>query len=247
MNKLLLFILLTCCPVLAVAEPLQDTLVPDQDTVITAATFTPAYTTHNFKPDFKQRYKSDDFNYTEVAGQKSLWDRFWEWVAKLLGNNKPASVKDSNNWGDIFLKALGVLAILAAIYFIARAVLHQESYWIFGRSRKGITIQDAEAENIHAMNFEQLIEQTKTTGDYRLAVRYYYLLLLKKLSLREIINWHWDKTNSDYLYEIKDGTLRKNFEYLSYVYDHSWYGDFPIDEKSFAKAEKAFLKTINTL
>jgi hypothetical protein len=229
----------------------QDSIIQIQDTVAVAGevTYHPKYTPRSFKADFKSKYEGAKFNYNEATKDKSLWDRFWERVAKffddLFGKNREAHV--NGNWIDAVIKAFAIVVILAVVYFITRAILHKESYWIFGRSRKGIAVQDADAENILVMDLEQLIQQTKTAGDYRLAVRYYYLSLLKKLSFREIIAWHWDKTNTDYLYEIKDSTLRKDFEYLSYVYDHSWYGDFPVDEKAFAKAERAFLKTINTL
>jgi hypothetical protein len=229
----------------------QDSIVQIQDTVAVAETVTyhPKYTQRSFKADFKSNYKDEKFNYKEPIEDKSMWDNFWEWVNELFdgifGKNQRPDV--NGNWMDAVIKALAIVVILVVVYFITRAILHKESYWIFGRSRKGIAVQDADAENILVMDLEQLIQQTKTAGDYRLAVRYYYLSLLKKLSFREIITWHWDKTNTDYLYEIKDSTLRKDFEYLSYVYDHSWYGDFPVDEKAFAKAERAFLKTINTL
>lgn len=248
MKQLLLYILLLCSPALITAQPLQDTIVQTHNTnaVTKKFIYKPKYTPRNFKPGFKNNYKDDAFNYTEVKEEKSAWDKFWEWVAKWFGSNSKKTPVNYN-WIDPVINALAIIVILIAIYFITRAILHKESYWIFGRSRKGITVQDAEAENIHVMDFEQLIQQTKTNADYRLAIRYYYLSLLKKLSFREIINWHWDKTNTDYLYEIKNSTLKKDFEYLSYVYDHSWYGDFPVDEKAFAKAEKAFLKTINTL
>jgi len=252
LKQLLLYILLLCSPALIIAQALQDTVVQTHNATAVSkkVIYNAKYTTRNFKAGFKNSYKDDAFNYTEAIEQKSAWDKFWEWVAKWLdgifgGSRSTSSI--NLNWVDYVIKALAVLVILAFVYFIARAILHKESYWIFGRSRKGIAVQDAEAENIHVMNFEQLIQQTKTNADYKLAIRYYYLSLLKKLSFREIINWHWDKTNTDYLYEIMDSALRKDFEYLSYVYDHSWYGDFPVDEKAFAKAEKAFLKTINTL
>src|SRR5690606_29549709 len=112
----------------------------------------------------------------------------------------------------------------------------KEGFWIFGRARKNIEVQDITEEDINQMDFRELINTKKNEGDYRLAIRYYYLWLLKTLANREIIAWHSDKTNSDYLYEIKDNTLRKEFEYLSYVYDYSWYGEFTVDDAGYAKA-----------
>ena len=134
------------------------------------------------------------------------------------------------------------------MYLIIKIIVNKEgSFRIFGRSARNITVNEVFEEDIHHMDFGQLIAGTKHKEDYRLAIRYYYLWLLKKLAAREIIDWHPDKTNTDYVYEIKDGALRKDFEYLSYVYDYSWYGEFTVDATAFGKAEKAFIKTINTL
>jgi len=207
----------------------------------------PVYTNRSFKKGYKENYTGSKFEYTEKPRTESLWDRFWAWVWRLI-NGYYNSNEDGSVSGFGMLFYIGaVLFVLLAAYFIARAVMKKDGVWIFGKSRKNISVYDADDENIHEMDFSTLIAQTRQAGNYRLGIRYYYLWLLKKLSYREIIIWHTDKTNSDYQYEIKDPALKREFEYLSYVYDHSWYGEFPIDEAAFSKAEKAFLKTINTL
>jgi len=251
-NKLIryIFLLLITFPAFAQDSTAASGDIVIQETVVTdslpdAAITIPIYTDRNFKPGFKDKYTGPKFMYETKAVPKTIFERLLEWMHGIFGS------RDTNNsginWIDLFIYVIAFLIIGFVVYLIAGSILKKEGMWIFGRSGKKITAQDAAAENIHEMDFDRLIEETKATGNYRLALRYYYLWVLKKLSRKEIINWHWDKTNSDYLYEIKDGNLRKDFEYLSYVYDHSWYGDFPVDEKSFTKAEKSFKKTLNTL
>jgi hypothetical protein len=208
----------------------------------------PVYVNRSFKKGFKEAYTGSDFKYTEdIAREASLWDRFWAWLDRMLNGTYTKNKDGSVSGYGILLYTGAVLVILLVSYFIARAVMNKESMWIFGRARGRISVKDVADENIHEMEFSTLIEQTKASGDYRLAVRYYYLWLLKKLSFNEIIQWHTDKTNADYYYEIKDSALKREFEYLSYVYDYSWYGEFPLDRGAFDKAEKAFRKTLNTL
>jgi hypothetical protein len=77
-----------------------------------------------------------------------------------------------------------------------------------------------------------------------LATRYYYLWLLKTLSDRNIIEWDIEKTNGDYLNEISNLELKNEFQFLSYVYEYSWYGEFNLNETDFEKTEIAFLKLI---
>lgn len=233
------------------AEPqnIEEFTPADADTV-TFTEITPRVTDtvtfreRAFAQDFKENYNGNEFVYERKPRQKSQWDRFKEWLAHFLDG------LFGNSTGKGFSIATWIIAgtiLLVVVYFIVRAILNNESMWIFGRQRKKIYAEDVIEQNIHEMDFSKLVNDTKATGDYRLAVRYYYLWVLKRMSLREIIDWHWQKTNSDYLYEIADKNIRKDFEYLSYLYDYSWYGEFPLDEAAFIKAEKAFQKTLNTL
>jgi hypothetical protein len=248
-TNILLYLLLLGSPLCTSAQAGRDTIIQTVTApAATQAVPVPVYVQRKFDPKFKERYDSSEFNYHTKIAAKSAWTRFWEWVGDIL--RQIFSFGDKAQSAPLFVILIRLLAILLigfVVYLIVRAILNKEGMWIFGKSGKKITVSDLGEENIHEMNFSDLIANTKKDGDYRLAVRYYYLWVLKKLSAREIIDWHWDKTNSDYLYEIKNDALKKDFEYLSYVYDYSWYGDFPVDEYAFARAERAFLKTINTL
>jgi len=214
----------------------------------TTALDTLFYNDTKFDRDFQEKYSGSDFKYEEKVVAVSQWDRFWDWVARFI--------RDIFTFGDaskaasalvIIVRVVAVLIILFITYLIVRSILNKESMWIFGKRSRKISVQDVTEQDIHVMDFDKLITETRHSGNYRLAVRYYYLWLLKKLSVKDVIDWHFDKTNSDYLYEIKDANLKRDFEYLSYLYDYSWYGEFPLDEAAFAKAENAFHKTFNTL
>ncbi len=245
-SRLLLYIVVLGSPLTVPASITQDSII-----MLPAHAAEPEntlyYKERKFDEGFQDNYSGSDFEYEKTV-PKSDWDRFKEWLIRFL-NRLFSSSGDAPeaNWLVILIRILAFAAIGLVVYFIVRAILNKESLWIFGRANKKIAAHDLAEENIHEMDFATLVTDTTRSGNYRLAVRYYYLWLLKKLSNRELIQWHWDKTNSDYLYEINDKGLKKDFEYLSYVYDHSWYGGFPVDEKAFQKAEKAFQKTLNTL
>lgn len=231
------------------ANPVTETsTVTDTVVTIPVADTTTTYTQREFRDNFKESYTDDDFQYETKTQAKNAWDRFWEAVNDFFENLFGTGKKSGGSGVGTFLTYLIAGAVVIfAVYMIVRAILDKESTWIFGKSRKNIAVQDIDGENIHEMDFPVLVEDTIATGNYRLAIRYYYLWLLKELSDREIIQWHYEKTNSDYAYEIKKESLRKQFEYLSYVYDYSWYGEFPINEAAFAKVRKAFRETLNTL
>lgn len=257
MNKLFIYLLLgssltlfaqPAADTVSVKESFAEAALADTVTLPPPVVAEHVYKNRSFTPDFKDKYKTPEFKYETKTGAKTTWDRFWDAVGRFFDNLFSVGGKSTSSLSfTIIMRVLAFLIIGFVIYMIVKVILNKEGMWIFGRSHKKMKVQDADEEDIHQMDFRVLTEQTKQTGDYRLAVRYYYLWLLKKLSNKELIDWHWDKTNRDYLYEIKNDMLRKDFEYLSYVYDYSWYGDFPLDSAAFAKAEKAFLKTFNTL
>ena len=231
------------------AQTEADTIAPAEISykeIIYKDTLT--YAKREFRSDFKENYQGPEFQYKPKSRVKTKWDEFLAWVNDIInGIFARGDGEKASSAVNLIVRILAILVLIFVVYMIVRAILNKEGIWIFGRGRKKITAGDLAGEDIHTLDFNQLVSDTKITGDYRLTLRYYYLWLLKKLSNRSVIDWHRDKTNADYLYEIKDTQLRKEFEYLSYVYDYSWYGEFPIDADAFAKAEKAFLKTLNAL
>lgn len=249
MKKFIIYIALFFSTYFVSAQAEADSIVPSEISykeIIYKDTLT--YAKREFRSDFKENYQGPEFQYKPKSRVKTKWDEFLGWLNDKInwifarGDGEKAS-----SAVNLIVRILAILVLIFVVYMIVRAILNKEGIWIFGRGHKKIAVGDLAGEDIHALDFNQMVSDTKTTGDYRLTLRYYYLWLLKKLSNRSIIDWHRDKTNADYLYEIKDPQLRKEFEYLSYVYDYSWYGEFPIDANAFEKAEKAFLKTLNAL
>jgi hypothetical protein len=202
----------------------------------------------HFAPRFKEEYKSDEFIYEQKLKQKNAWERFLEWleafVSRLFGMGDGAAA-DLLGWVFRIL-AFAVIGFL--IFLIVKAILNKEGKWIFGKNsdKKLIRYDDIE-KNLHLVDFEKLIRETLQSGEKRLAIRYYYLWLLKVLSEKEIIEWDVEKTNSDYLYEIRNQKLKHNFGYLSHIYNYIWYGEFGIDEATFDKAKAIFEQTIKSV
>lgn len=200
-----------------------------------------------FNPQFKENYTSNEFQYeTKVDnGKLSAWERFWKAVSDFLSN-----LFDSRNTDrsvsplGLFMRIISFLIIGFVIYMIVKIIINKDGGWIFGKATKNIKVSELVEENIHTTNFNKLIQKAKNEKEYRTSIRYYYLWLLKSFSDKEIIEWDIEKTNSDYFYEIKDETTKLEFQFLSYIYEYCWYGEFTINETDFEKAEKSFLKAI---
>ncbi|CAM4115548.1 DUF4129 domain-containing protein [Flavobacterium antarcticum] len=203
----------------------------------------------HFKENLKEKYNDKAFVYEEKAPIKSVWDRFVEWFTQWMSRN--FDMQDGENAKNIvsyIINTIAIILILLVVFLIAKALLNKEGTWIFGSKSDANLIRYDEIEkNLHLVDFEKLIKQSIQSGEHRLSIRYYYLFLLKKMSEKELIEWDVEKTNSDYIYEIKLPQLKADFEYLSYLYNYIWYGEFDLSTQEFEKAKKAFDTTIKSI
>lgn len=231
---------------LATAEPPKATSVKytEKDIQIDSDTIE----TKTFPKNFKKKYTDSDFVYEYKTPEKNWWDHFKEWLASILNNLfRFSSDEASMNFVSILLKVLAVLIVVFVIYLIAKALINKDGQWIFGKDANKKTIYYSDIEkNIHLLDFEKLIAASIESGEKRIAVRYYYLWLLKVMAQNHYIEWDIEKTNSDYLYEIQGPAHKEEFTYLSYLYNYIWYGEFEIDETMFRKAENRFKNAIKT-
>lgn len=198
----------------------------------------------SFGEDFRKKYLSDDdFVYNQDEGEKTFIARFWEklqrFLKKLLGMGSMDEISDINL---IIIKIICGIIVLIVIYFVIRLLMRHKGNWFFQKKNESIPIDINDAEQlIQLANFEQLIAEIESQGDSRQSIRLYYLWLLKDLKEKELIVWLPEKTNADYMSELKDESLRKQFTYLSYLYNYIWYGEFTINGEDYINAKRAFL------
>ena len=147
--------------------------------------------------------------------------------------------------GKIFPFVLGIIIVI----IILKTFLGTEiGFWNFKKSSKKVAEKLVyEDEDIHESDFEVLLQRAIINKEYRLAIRYYYLSVLKLLSDKKMIEYHKDKTNSEYLFELENKMTRSQFSYLSYVFTYVWYGEFAVDENAFKLAEQKYQSFKNSL
>lgn len=191
-----------------------------------------------------ENYRSkSDFDYTEHKQSITILGRVWNWLKRML--------KKFFTWLFGAKKAIGIVAsifrvlpyvILAlALFFLVKFFLKVDmNTLIRGKTeRSKVTITEDE-DIIKNKDISQLIAQAVANNNYRLAVRYYYLLTLQKLEEKELINWEQQKTNEDYIKEIQSKKINVKFKEVTYLYDFIWYGNFDINHLEFSKIETNF-------
>lgn len=203
--------------------------------------------TLQFDPNLAERYTDDAFDYSMSHGGKTIIQKIKEYIQnllrKLLGLDKITSF---NKLTKYFFYALLGLLFIAIVYIAVRLIMNHKGRWFFEKESQTVTIDLKNVEtHIHEADFETLLHDTEQRGDTRQSIRLYYLWLLKNLTDKQIIDWHPEKTNADYMREISDEALGKQFRYLSYLFNHIWYGEFTIDDKEYQHARTAFRRELN--
>jgi hypothetical protein len=123
-----------------------------------------------------------------------------------------------------YLLYLGVLALL--IYAIYRIVSHYASQAkAHGKADKTIyeTLEDAE-ENLRDADFDPLLQASLRNKDYKTAIRILFLKALAQLDEEQRIRWKKQKTNYEYLNELKGDDLKPAFQTTIWHFEQVWYG-----------------------
>ncbi len=175
----------------------------------------------------------------EPVKNSGILSAILSWIGDFLGR-----MLNSTSW-----LANNAELVKNLIYFLSALVVGYLLYKLLGaritglfksdRKTKGLDFS-VEEENIHAIDFEQAIQQAVSQQQFRLAIRLVYLRSLKILSDNEIIQWTEGKTNDEYLYEIKNVNQRIFFEKLSSQFTYVWYGHFDANEQTFQSAMESY-------
>lgn len=189
---------------------------------------------------------------------KAAWNKASNGIDYSGEPEKPAKEKaepwDFNfQFPELFgyiLQFLGILTVAALIFLIV---------WLIVRnSSKNRAVQNANTQ-ISASNLQQLEENLLESDldralrealeqkDYRLAIRIYYLAIIKELNAKRIINWKRDKTNGQYVFELLGTDHHAAFRDLTLDFERVWYGEISITETDYQVLSPRFSQFIEGL
>lgn len=242
--KLILFLLF---PLAALAQG-SDTLVPDAvDTTYyepaeedyAAATYErppyhpPALKPVETRPVDQQRWGeatqgldySKDLPEPPKEQKPSSFDmgQGFDWTAATQG------------WGS-FLQGLAVVVALIAIGYGIWRMLQAPRNRQIARDGVEITVDNLETY-LHESDLERFLREALAQGNYALAVRLYYLQIIKNLSEKNLIRWSREKTNRDYLREMRGHPLAEPLREATTVYEKVWYGNRVLSEEEYGRLE----------
>lgn len=196
-------------------------------------------TVKQFSKNINKKYSGREFDYTTndtdgVNLLQVLLRKMFGWIGELFGFDYNA---DFLIYLEYFIYVIFGIII---IYLIVKAFIDSPINAIFKKEDRKINTINFTEESIEKVDFDRFINDAVKEQNYRLAVRYLYLKSLQLLSVSNVIEWHYDKTNAEYQAEIKNPETKKMFKSVSYIYDYVWYGEFAINESDFEKTRSSF-------
>lgn len=196
--------------------------------------------------DLGKKYTGEDFDYDVKTGESTnLLSRFVRWFLNAISSTFGFDI--SPNTLLILEYIIYALMGVLVIYLLVRMFVNEKFSAIFSKKARSIIDLDLSEQHIESIDLDSLMEEALKNGDYRLAVRYQFLKILKLLSQKNIIDWHFEKTNVDYEREITETQLQLEFKKASYLYENIWYGEQPIDASAYAKTDLRFKAVENSI
>ena len=170
-------------------------------------------------------------------------DAFWyaDYVLKKQKDKvdeiKTVNIKPPSRWMNMttLVVILVVFLIILAWYLYKNNIIRKTPA-ITGREKE----EEIPGEDIFSIHYQNEIEKAINTSNYRFAIRFMFLRVLKNLSLKNIIQYKHDRTNFDYLSQLYSSGYYDDFFQLTRNYEYTWYGKFELSQEAFAMIKKEF-------
>lgn len=137
--------------------------------------------------------------------------------------------------GRLLMEVLMGLMLLIGIYMVIRGwLIKPVNRRLKGENGFGLSLEEIE-DQFQDISLEGYIRAAEQRGDYRLAVRLYYLAVLKVLTEGTYIRWSREKTNGAYCAELGSLGFRGSFEALTEAFERVWYGEGGLDRMQYER------------
>lgn len=162
--------------------------------------------------------------------------------------------KDSTSRTSIVNQDLGRLKYVWLILVVGIFIVVLVFLWPYFKTlnkngNSSLVIEDEQPEEaaLRAANLKEALEQALSRGDYRQAFRIRYLEVLQKMVLNNIIDYRKERTNMEYLRQIKDPSVHQLFKALTLYFEEVWYGEMTADQAAFNRMSEVFTNIMKAI
>ncbi|MBK8923969.1 MAG: DUF4129 domain-containing protein [Saprospirales bacterium] len=145
---------------------------------------------------------------------------------------------DAQFWGNV-AQILAILAAMAVVGYGIYRMLQEPRNKRIARDGAEITVDNLDTY-LHETDLDRFLREALARQDYTQAIRIYFLQIIKQLSESEAINWSKEKTNRDYLLEMRPHPQYETFRGLTRTFERVWYGNIALSAAEFARLEPAY-------
>lgn len=163
----------------------------------------------------------------------TLWDRFKAWLFRKL------AALFGHGTGSFMVENL-IYLIIAAGVIVAIIMLQRGRMQGVVHGGPMAAAAQVTEEDIHEMDLEGMIREAEAAGELRRAVRLHYLLVLRRLSERGIIQWAPGHTDHAYMKQIGDPAMRARFARVATLFQWVWYGHADLRMEQYEPARRIF-------
>lgn len=172
-------------------------------------------------------------------------------IDRPIDNQNPIKVEEPPRiktplFSESFFKILLYILLFGAILFIIYYVIKNRDN--YKKDTGGdVLIKDINPAKISKSELELLLEKYMAEENYRECIRIYFTFILKEIIKNGWIKWRKEKTNFDYILEMKSKPNASRFEECVRIYDLVWYGEYEITKEIFESLQPTLLSYYQSL
>jgi hypothetical protein len=214
----------------------------------------------------EEYYPEEKEREPEQLNQKPVWsDEQWQEAVKELKYEREEEKKeeqeeiqekeavidtterfDIGEWLEsIFLSGLAKIIVIVIVIILLCFLIIQLTRARLKSAKIKVATASMEIpenidEDVSETDLERYLRLALEKSDFKTAVRILYLMTIQRLNELELIRWKKDKTNRDYLNEMRQRSDYRHFRELTLMYEVVWYGDRGVEQSEFDAVRKAF-------
>lgn len=150
----------------------------------------------------------------------------------------PSKISKST-WRTILFLIIFAVVILLLYFWLKRLNFSSKIHQVVD--------ENWNPEVITVSELESRLENALKNEVYREVIRIYFTMILQELIRLKLIKWRLEKTNQQYIYEVKNHELRAELRKCTRYFDIVWYGEYNIDRAKFQEIQPHFTRFIQTL
>jgi len=196
--------------------------------------------------------ESDSNSLIKVYAQKTFTKNKWISIVKDLNYSKDiltSEKKVDEKSGSLNLdflktetsKIIFFTIIILILIFIAYSVIKNSNNIAAKLASVAIINEDNLDEHLIVADLNKLLLEAIEFQNFKLALRIYFLMIIKSLHGMNRIEWKKDKTNRDYLFEMSLSKDYISFKRVTLIFDKVWYSNLNLDYNQYSSLKPFFV------